>query len=312
MKTIEDLFIVHHARSDAYSDYEPGHVAYLTNGFTNNALVGYVEPRRRDRVFTFRALVVSAFCEATVQMPPFIAYGAAGTSLTVLEPREAMTVGQLAFLAAYINRVHRWRFNWYRRSTPTRVWTLSIPDTLDKALFPVRDALPVSGERLQLHWTAQFEQFVLDDIFLMKPGMYHSLSELLPGATPVVSCGETNNGIDGYYDVQAEHTGMLTIALNGSPLTTKYHPYSFATKDDVALCTPREPLAISTLLFIQIMMNRERWRYSYYRKCYLDKLRRFSIALPAKDSHIDEASIAEAMATAPYWEFLTQKLVRGA
>lgn len=41
MKTIEDLFIVHRARSGLFSEYEPGETAYVGNSVEDNGVVGY-------------------------------------------------------------------------------------------------------------------------------------------------------------------------------------------------------------------------------------------------------------------------------
>jgi len=311
MKTIEDLFIIHHARSGAFAEYKPGEVAYLTNGFTDNGVVGYVKPQPADKVFKFRALVVSAFCEATVQLPPFIAYGAAGTSLNVLEPRKTMTAGQLAYIAAYINAAHRWRFNWYRRSIGSRLRALRIQeDDSGKTNFPVNTLLPAVTPRKPRSWDANFNPVALGDLFDLVPGEYHSLAKLSPGKVPVISCSDEDNGIAGYFDVTyGLHEQKLTIALNGSPLATKYHPYRFAAKDDAAVCIPKQALRISTLLFIQMALNLERWRYSYYRKCYMDKLRRFRVMLPINGKGLDENAMARIFEDAPYWGYLNNRLI---
>ena len=113
MKTIEDLFILHRAKSAPLDRYEPGPIPYLANSFSNNAVAAYVTPKPKDRVFHHNVIAMSAFGEATVQTPPFVAYGAAGTSLTILEPRHSMSFGQLAYAAAWLNIGARWRFNWY-------------------------------------------------------------------------------------------------------------------------------------------------------------------------------------------------------
>jgi hypothetical protein len=159
-------------------------------------------------------------------------------------------------------------------------------------------------------WRANFTQFRLDTIYEMVPGDYHVASTLPQGDIPLVACGDRDNGIIRFVDVPAKHaySCKLTVAFNGSPLTTNYHPYKFATKDDVAVCHSRRPLRLSTELFIQTMMNRERWRYSYYRKCYLDKLKRLGILLPAKDGELDEDAMQAAMESAPYWNFLQARL----
>lgn len=125
-----------------------------------------------------------------------------------------------------------------------------------------------------------------------------------------MSCGDEDHGVVAHVDAPAEyvHRDCLTIALNGRPLTTKYHPYVFAAKDDVAVATPRFSMRLPTLLFTQMMLNQERWRYSYYRKCFMEKLRRSVIPMPVKGSNLDEESMEAVMATTPYWDYLATRL----
>ena len=130
MVPIEKLFFLHRAKSGLFSDYEPGDIAYIGNGFVSNAVVGFVSAIQGDRVFKFRGIVVSAFCEATVQAPPFIACGRAGNGLTVLESKAPMDSANLAYIAAYINIAVRWRFSWYRQTTVDRLKSVLIPDTI--------------------------------------------------------------------------------------------------------------------------------------------------------------------------------------
>ena len=269
MKRIDEMFIVHRARSGLFSDYEVGQVAYVGNSMSDTAVVGFVAPLPRDKVFRFRGIVVSAFCDATVQLPPFVACGRAGNGLVVLEPRVPMKTGELAYFAAYINQTLSWRFNWYRQITADRLRPLTLPDAAPSDLFfSVKAALPtvVNDEVNMRRGKPRLRRFPLHEIFDLKGGDYHALSGLQPGRVPVISCGAENNGIAGYFEVDKIYHNRLTIALNGSTLTTKYHPYIFAAKDDVAVCVPREPVRLTTQLFVQAMVNRERWRYSYYRK----------------------------------------------
>jgi hypothetical protein len=92
MPSIDDLFIPHTAKSVGFERYAPGDVVYVTNGFRDNGVLGFVKPKAGDRVFKFRGLAVSAFCEATVQIPPFIARGNGGSGLLVLEPKQTLTL----------------------------------------------------------------------------------------------------------------------------------------------------------------------------------------------------------------------------
>lgn len=305
MKRIDALFRLHRARSGLFTDYDPGEVAYIGNSVEDNAVVGYVKPRAQDRVFTFPAVVVSAFCEATVQTPPFVACGRAGNGLVVLEPIDAMSVAQLAYVAAYINTAVRWRFNWYRQVTADRLAGLLVPDVVPPVTFDVSAVLPEQRPQIPRATAVRTRAFQLDDLFSMVPGPYHALNGLSEGKVPVVSCSQSNNGIAGYFDVPGPYfRNQLTIAFNGSPLLCRYHPYQFSAKDDVAVCTPKKPLRPTTLWFMQIALNDERWRYSYYRKCYMDKLSRHQVYLPATEDGVDEDTIEHLVKSSPYWSYI--------
>lgn len=311
MKPIDGLFNLHRARSGLFSDYEKGDVAYIGNGLTDNAVIGFVAPLPGDRVFKGISIVVSAFCEATVQAPPFVACGRAGNGLVVLEPKSPMPVRQLAYIAAYINLAVQWRFNWYRQTTVDRIRGLLVPSKVPtKIKYDVRAALPKTSAGPVPKWKLALKPFALGNVYDLVPGDFHSQATLPPGKIPLISCGDANNGVSGYVGVNDKvYENRLTIAFNGmNTLTAKYHPYKFAAKDDVAICIPRAPLRLTTEIFIQMMINRERWRYSYYRKCFADKLRRFEIYLPATAAgNLDEDTMQAVVKAAPYWDYIQAK-----
>ncbi|UWU68216.1 hypothetical protein [Bradyrhizobium sp. NC92] len=308
MKPIEELFNLHRAKSGLYSEYDSGEVPYIGNGFPDNGVTGFVTPLPDDKVFQFTGIAVSAFCEATVQAAPFVACGRAGNGLSVLEPKSPMPLEQLAYIASYINTDLRWRFNWYRQTTVDRLRHLKVPDEMPANLsFDVKAALPKRTDVKREKWKLNLKMFRLGDFYDLEPGHFHSVGELPPGKVPIVSCGHSDNGVVGYFDVgdAPTYADRITIAFNGkNTLTAKYHPYKFAAKDDVAVCHPKGPLLPTTEMFIQTMVNRERWRYSYYRKCYSDKLRRFQIGIPAKGGMIDEETIRAVVEASPYWAYI--------
>src|ERR1043166_5302987 len=308
MPTIEEIFDPHSARASGFANYAPGEVAYVTNGFRDNGVLGFVKAKADDRVFDFTGIVLSAFCEATVQIPPFIARGNGGSGLIVLEPKQPMTAAQLGYIAASINTSLKWRFNWYRQATVERIRRLQIPNPGNPPVsFEVKELLLPAATPNKPVWQPKFSAFPLDDLFDLKAGDYHNASDLPPGDVPLISCGDTDDGITAFVSVPKEciYDHKLTIAFNGmNTLTTKYHPYDFATKDDVAICIPKKPWRVATLVFVQLMMAREKWRYSYYRKCFMDKLRRQSVMLPAKSSDVDEDTIETVMESTTYWASL--------
>jgi hypothetical protein len=311
MPKIEDLFTMHTATGTGFVNYAPGDTAYVTNGLGNNGVIGFVRPKPDDTIYKFAGLAVSAFGEATVQIPPFIARGNGGSGLVILEPIKPMSANQLGYAAAYINMQVRWRFSWSRVATVDRLKSLEIPSIESPPVhYRVKNLLPPRVAQQKPSWQAKFSEFPLDAIFELRPGDYHNASELPEGDIPLISCGDTNNGITAFVNVPKERVfqNKLTISFNGmNTLTTKYHPYPFAAKDDVAVCFPRNPLRVSTLFFVQLMMAREQWRYNYYRKCFMEKLRRQSVALPAKDGAIDEDTIRTVVSSSPYWNYLERR-----
>jgi hypothetical protein len=173
----------------------------------------------------------------------------------------------------------------------------------ETAAFLMRFAKMTTRQSAEISTTVRL--FPLGEIYNLASGDFHNAANLKPGPIPLVSCRDSDNGVIGHIAL-SEHVyqGRFTVALNGSPLTAKYHPYRFSAKDDVAVCVPRSPLHLATEMFIMAMVNRERWRYSYYRKCYIEKLKRFRIPLPAKNGEIDESTIRDAVEATPYWKFI--------
>jgi hypothetical protein len=206
----------------------------------------------------------------------------------------------------------RWRFNWYRQTTADRIKPLFVPDKAPRSgvHFDVKSKLPAMSVPARPEWSVSLGPRSIGSLYTLQPGNYHSLAELGAGTVPVVSCGDDNNGISAYCDIREHlYRGKLTVAFNGmNTLTAKYHPYQFAAKDDVAVCFPKASLRLTTELFIQVMLNRERWRYSYYRKCFLEKLERVVILLPLRDGNLDEDTMARVVEATPYWNYLSERL----
>ena len=86
MKRLDRVFRLHRSRSELFSKHKPGDVPYVASGLSDNGVMGWVRPMANDTVHQFRGIAVSAFGEATIQVPPFIGYGCAGTSIIALEP----------------------------------------------------------------------------------------------------------------------------------------------------------------------------------------------------------------------------------
>lgn len=120
------LFKVTNAKSKGFKRYKHGKIPFISNGFADNGLVGFVTPNKNDRVFNKDSICISAFCEATVQKAPFLPRGNGGSGLKVITPLNEMNFEELLFNAAYINRVYSWKFSYGRMVTSARIKEMNV------------------------------------------------------------------------------------------------------------------------------------------------------------------------------------------
>ena len=73
---------------------------------------------------------------------------------------------------------------------------------------------------------------------------------------------------------------VISVASNGTPLTSYYHPYEIVPKDDVFVCNPPDDFPLPSIFYTITALNAITWRFSYYRKAYLNKLDKISIHMP--------------------------------
>ncbi len=140
----------------------------------------------------------------------------------------------------------------------------------------------------------QFSNVRLDDLFEVESGDFHATHELDPGEIPLISCGAVEEGVVGYFDIPQEqrYRNCITVAYNGSwPMLSKFHPYDFGAKDDVAVLVPREQMREPALLYVAAVLNLKTWRYSYYRKTFRARVRDTTIPIPMSGGRPDEGAI---------------------
>jgi hypothetical protein len=314
MKKIEDWFIIHHARSGILANYKPGNVPYLANGLSDNAVATYVTPLDGDKVFKFRAVVVSAFGEATLQMPPFVAYGAAGTSLTVLEPKNPMSNGELAYLAAWLKRAMQGRFNWYFRSIPDRITRIPMPDSIPPNLgFDVKPLLPPKGKPYSLKSAVDFDSSSINELFYVHRAKSGSFAEHEHGNVPFISNG-SGTGIVGYVkplpkEKVFDFIGIVVSALSGATLQVPPFIARGSGGSGLVVLEPQMPMVPAQLLCVDASFNKvAAWRFNWSRQITADQVGRVVISLPVRNGQPDKESATELAKTIPYWGYLSKRL----
>jgi hypothetical protein len=306
MRDLTSLFNVHNAKSAAFSDHTKGTIPFISNGFANNGIVGSVEPLPRDKVFGFDGICVSAFGEATVQYSSFIARGNGGSGLLVLEPKQKMTLSELYWYASYINQAIRWRFSFGRMMRKDRLEMLKLPEP-QTTVLPTLD-IPVSQYPAKKQISAnkiKWGRFRISELFNVRRGDFHSLSELAEGNVMTVSRIAENNGLAGYFEkpehAKLHNSGDISVSTLGGDTFIQINP--FMATDNVLVLTPKKPMSISVRLFIVYMLNRCKWRYSYGRQAYKTKFEQSEIMLPLNNlSEIDESFIESVVQRTVFWK----------
>lgn len=154
----------------------------------------------------------------------------------------------------------------------------------------------------------KYKIFKLHDLFdYVNTGNFHVSGDLDPGKLPLISCKTIENGTEGHFDIEeGTFENCVTIASDGSwPMSSFYHPYKFAAKDNVIICRPNKNLNYSAILFITAQLNSQIWRFSYGRKCYLNKTDKIQIPLPINPKgEIDFKTIDAIINSCQIWNDL--------
>ena len=129
--------------------------------------------------------------------------------------------------------------------------------------------------------TSSWGEFVVGSLFDADRGKVKSLQTLKDGNTPVIAAARANQGVAGYYNVQAIFENKITVSCNGACGSTFYHPYKFNINGDAIVLTELKPMSDNVKQFIACVLDGVLTRkYSYNEKCSADKAKAEIIKLP--------------------------------
>jgi len=152
--------------------------------------------------------------------------------------------------------------------------------------------------------TPKQRKFNFTDIFDVERGHFHAIDKLEPGEHATISRVSTDNGIVGFYkkpkNAQIFGPGFLTVSTVTGDVFLQHH--SFMATDNVIICIPRKNLKIATLVYIQTIINRTKWRYSYGRQPYKRILQKAEFFLPVNSKNeLNEEWIERIVRAIPYF-----------
>lgn len=301
----------------ASSKLEEGDIPLISCATENNGVEGYFKISK-EKTFQNCVTIASDGQPLTTFYHPY--RFAAKDNVLVCTLKDTIKLSTIHYAIAYLNNI-RWRFSYGRKCYENKVKKIKIefPITEDGKIneayietmikIETEKIIPKQNELKNITRKGEFKLFQIDSLFNLDRGDFHALSKLEEGEYPTVSRIETNNGVVGYFKppkkAKIYPKGLLTVStVTGD---TFIQVQDFIATDNVVICFPKRKLQTTTLVFIQYMINRMKWRYSYGRQCYKTKFSKTLIYLPIKpDNSIDEDLIEEIVMNTSYWNYFSQ------
>jgi len=133
---------------------------------------------------------------------------------------------------------------------------------------------------------AEWKEFQIGRLFdvILSTGDL-KIADCDPGEIPLISSGQTNNGIVGYINKKGDGKAQL---FSGGKITVDMFCNAFYQDKDfysvshgrVNILSPKFKADPSVLLFICTLINKERYRFSYGRALYSKEVEKMIIKLP--------------------------------
>lgn len=217
-----------------------------------------------------------------------------GFHVLVLSAKTEMRTDELLFYAACV-RKNKYKYSYGRQANKTLKDILvpsKMPDEFKnidvKKLNTLKRKSILNKNDFVLNKN-NWENYGLNSLFNItgsKTTPLLELEEYGKGKYPYVTTQATNNGVEGFYDFYTEEGNVLTVdsAVLGY---CAYQPENFSASDHVEKLMPKFKMNKYTAMFLVTILNLERYRYNYGRKCSQTRMEQIKIKLPAKNGQPD-------------------------
>lgn len=209
--------------------------------------------------------------------------------LLILIPKQNLTIEEL-YQVAFQIRLDKWRYRYGRGITPDRLAIQKIKLVESKLDYKKlsKKLLPKKNQKVKISENKKIKLTKVSDLcnILKKAALPQNALE--ENGTPYVTTTSKDNGISNFVNEEPNTKAKcLTVALNGSVGETFFQFDDFITSGDNAVLTLKGKYNPFLLFYIGAMIKNHQWRYNYYRKLNLSKLKKMTIPVPYKNGEID-------------------------
>jgi hypothetical protein len=229
-----------------------------------------------------------------------------GRDLYVLIPKVELSLEEKLFYSMSINK-NAYRYSYGRAANKTFP-EIEIPDIdLCRSIIKNYRIKPIITNNTDIKiLTTKWKEFKISDLFETNSirGQLSSLTDISFGETQVISTTEKNNGVVGYYDVDAIYENSITVSFNGSCGFFSFHEKPFNCTSDVGVLKPKFKLNKYNALFLVTVLNKLSFKYQYGRKLNGQRLKNEIIVLPETEGFPDFELMESIIRKLPYADII--------
>lgn len=228
----------------------------------------------------------------------------------VLIPQKKLSQEKLFQIALQI-RLNKWKYRYGRQITPERLATQKIRLIESKLSYDklAKKFVPKKSKKFKVLENKNIRLIMISDLCNIQKKTALPQNALEENGTPYVTTTSKNNGISNFVNEEPNtEAKCLTVALNGSVGETFFQFDDFITSGDNAVLTLKDKYDPFLLFYIGVMIKNHQWRYNYYRKLSLIKLKKMTIPLPHKTGKIDSNYIKKIVENSYGFEELKKYL----
>jgi hypothetical protein len=137
----------------------------------------------------------------------------------------------------------------------------------------------VIDEKIELN-TEKWQWFNIIDFFNMFAGKYYPKDSFNGGHTPLISATKTDNGVVEFTDLKPAFNGNC-ITISKVEMANFYQPMPFCATADVTVLVPKFEMSKFCALFLKVILDTEKYRWSYGNQIRLNDCQKIKLKLPA-------------------------------
>jgi Type I restriction modification DNA specificity domain len=313
MIKLSDLFHIEKPNTLIFSEQElvVDWINFVSSAWTNNWIVDKVRRIEWKKIYQAWSITVPlkwSVLQSFLQTEDFYC----AHQIAVLTPKVNLSDEEKIYYCLII-RSNKYRYNYWRQGDKT-IESLLIPSREEIPEFVYNAKIPhywdikksFNNEKLNLY-DKKFDYFEIQTLFEVK-GTKTTKKDILGESWiwifPYITTQSTNNGVAWFYSIFTEKGWVLTIDSAVTGFCT-YQEKDFSASDHVEKLIPKFEINRYIWKYLTTIINKEAYRYNYWRKFNQERIKNTKIKLPVDDSwNPDRQFMEDYIKSLPYSKYL--------